>query len=283
MTKAVFIIGNKRSGSTHLMKLMNLHPQVFVSNESDIIWILYRFHHNLEIIPYQWDSPTGMNATLERYISLLSREKSPSENFITIQTTIMRDGFLNLKPMQKEKVLWIGDQKPFQQIDPEIVPFLKEHFPDAKYVHLVRHPFPVVKSARVFFGDDLLWKGMPEAEILKLWTMHENWVKMAKDNQKIPILDVRYEDIISQTQHEVARIFDFLELEYDSTILQQARKITSRALKLHPRLPCPPETQAIMSQYGYKTKSFWLEQPWYVDSVNFFKNLRRKVTKIWQR
>jgi hypothetical protein len=279
MTKAVFIIGNKRSGSTQLMKLMNLHPQVFVSNESDIIWILYRFHHNLEIIPYQWDAPTGMNATLEKYTALLSREKTPLENFITIQTTIMKEGLLNLKPMQKDNLLWIGDQKPFQQIDPEIVPFLKEHFPGARYIHLVRHPFPVVKSAKVFYGDDLLWKGMSEEEILKLWTMHEKWVNLEKDKSEIPILDVRYEDIISRTQHEMVRIFDFLELEYDSTILQQARKSTRSTIRLHPRLPCPPETQAIMSQYGYKTKSFWLEQPGYINSVNFFKKLRRKITK----
>jgi len=57
MTKAVFIVGNKRSGSTQLMALLNLHPNIFVSNESDIIWILYRFHNNQDIVPYPWDTP----------------------------------------------------------------------------------------------------------------------------------------------------------------------------------------------------------------------------------
>ncbi len=67
MTKAVFIIGNKRSGSTQLMHLLNLHPNIFISNESDILWILYRFHNNLDIVPYQWDTPIGMNRILEKY------------------------------------------------------------------------------------------------------------------------------------------------------------------------------------------------------------------------
>ncbi len=282
MTKAVFIIGNKRSGSTQLMNLMNLHPNIFVSNESDIIWILYRFHNNLEMIPYQWDTTTGMDLTLERYQSLLSKERTPFENFVTIQTTLMKEGFIRLKPMQKDNLLWIGDQKPFQQIDPEIVPFLIEHFPGAKYIHLVRHPFPVVKSAKAFpGGDDLLWKNLSEAEILKLWTMHENWVKIAKDHHQIPILDVRYEDIIARTQYEVAKIFDFLELQYDSTLLQQARRITRSIIRLHPRLPCPSDTQAIMSQYGYQTKSFWLEKPYYIRLVNFFHKLKKRITGSW--
>ncbi|HDN26270.1 MAG TPA: hypothetical protein ENG03_04095 [Thioploca sp.] len=72
------------------------------------------------------------------------------------------------------------------------------------------------------------------------------------------MLDVKYEDIISQTQHEMARIFYFLEVEYDQAILKEARRIRRSIIKLHPRLPCPPETQAILSQYDYKTKSFWL-------------------------
>ncbi|MCK5521977.1 MAG: sulfotransferase [Thiomargarita sp.] len=74
MTKAVFIIGNKRSGSTQLMHLLNLHPNIFVSNESDILWILYRFHNDLDIVPYKWDTPIGINRTLEKHKDLLSKD-----------------------------------------------------------------------------------------------------------------------------------------------------------------------------------------------------------------
>ena len=278
-TKAVFIVGNKRSGSTQLMHLLNLHPNIYVSNESDIIWILYRFHNNLEIVPYQWDTPVGMNHTLEKFQHLLSKEKTPFENFITLQTTMMKEGFLKLEPMHKENLLWIGDQKPFQQIDPEIVPFLKEHFPGNRFIHLIRHPFPVVRSSKVFIGD--LWKGMTEEEILKRWTLHENWVKLEKDKNEVPMLDVKYEDIISHPQREMAKMFDFLEVGYDQALLKEARKITRSTIKLYPRLPCPPETQAIMSQYSYQTQSFWLEKPLYVNSVNLLKKIKRKITGTW--
>jgi hypothetical protein len=279
MTNAVFIVGNKRSGSTQLMNLLNLHPNIFISNESDIIWILYRFYNNQEIIPYPWDTPVGMNHTVEKYMYLLSKQQTPFDNFVTLQTTLMKEGSIKLPPMQKENLRWIGDQKPFQQIDPELMPFIKQHFPGAKFIHLIRHPFPVVKSSQVFVGQ--LWQGMSAEEILKRWTMHENWVQLEKQKDEIPLLEVKYEDIISHTQREMARIFDFLAVDYDQAILQQARKITRSTIKPHPRLPCPPETQAIMSQYGYSTKSFWLENPWYIKGFNLMKKIKRKITGTW--
>ena len=38
--KPLFIMGNKRSGSTLMADLLNSHANVFVSHESDIAWIL---------------------------------------------------------------------------------------------------------------------------------------------------------------------------------------------------------------------------------------------------
>ena len=280
MTKTVFIIGNKRSGSTQLVRLMNLHPNVFMSQESDLIWILYQFHNNLEIVPYQWDTPVGMNHTLEKYAHLLSRDNSPLENFVTIQTNLMKDGFQNIKLMHKENLLWIGDKKPFQQIDPEIVPFIKEYFPNSKFIHLIRHPFAAVKSSKVFKSGEL-WKSKSEDKILELWTLHESRVQLEKDKNEVPILDVKYEDIISHTQREMVRIFDFLGVTYNDSILKEARKITRSTIRLHPKLSCPLETQAIMEQYGYKTKSFWLENPLYVNTFNFLKKIKQKLTGSW--
>ena len=40
--KPLFIMGNKRSGSTLMTDLLNSHANVFVSHESDIAWILYQ-------------------------------------------------------------------------------------------------------------------------------------------------------------------------------------------------------------------------------------------------
>jgi LPS sulfotransferase NodH len=38
----LFVIGSKRSGSTLAVNLLNAHPRVFASHESDSLWILYQ-------------------------------------------------------------------------------------------------------------------------------------------------------------------------------------------------------------------------------------------------
>lgn len=285
MIKTVFIVGNKRSGSTQFMRLLNLHPRIFISNESDIIWILYRFHRGLDIIPYQWDSPLGMTTTLEMCRHLLSHDKTPLENFVTIQTYLMENGFLKVKPMHKTDVLWMGDQKPFQQIDPEIVPFIQQHFPQTHYIHLIRHPFPVVRSSKLFVGEGgdggPIWHGLNDQELLERWTMHETWVKQEKANPHFPMLDVKYEDIVEHTEQEMCKIFQFLELEYDSHLLKAARQSTQRLLKLHPRLPCSLETEAIMAEYGYSPHSTLLENEFYVKVINKYRKLKHKLTGTW--
>src|SRR6185369_13955900 len=63
--KAMMLIGNKRSGTSHLVRLLNLHSEVFVTHESDVVWIIYQLAKRLPFSCYPWDGPLGMEATLK--------------------------------------------------------------------------------------------------------------------------------------------------------------------------------------------------------------------------
>ena len=45
MPRPLFVIGSKRSGSTLTVHLLNTHPEVFVTHESDIAWLLYQYRN----------------------------------------------------------------------------------------------------------------------------------------------------------------------------------------------------------------------------------------------
>jgi len=119
------------------MRLLNLHPEVFISNESDIVWILYNFHKGIPIKPYPHDSPGGFQAAIKTAESILDKNLSPLENYERFQKHLMRNGFLKMKGVEKEKLSYIGDQKPYQNIDPELMPFILELFPNAKFLHIL--------------------------------------------------------------------------------------------------------------------------------------------------
>lgn len=249
--KTFFISGNKRSGSTFLVKLLNLHPQLFITHESDIIWILYHFHKDIPLVPYPYDSPPGMEFTLNKYGHLLDKNKTPIENYVTIQRCALRDGRTNVfPPMEKPNLLWIGDKKPFQYADPVLVQYISDIFPVCKFIHLVRHPFAVARSAKDF--GSYIWDKMSLVDIVERWTMHEKQVLELKMKFPASFIDVRYEDLCRNIEKELTRIFLFLDVYYDDILLKETKNILRFEPKHTPIIPCSEETVSIMSRYEYQ-------------------------------
>lgn len=256
MTKPLFIIGNKRSGTTQLVKLLNLHPQIFVSHESDIIWILYQFYNDLPFRAYPQDSDKGMRDALKRCGHLLDRAKNPAENYFTFQRRLMETGSSWLPPMDKKDVLWIGDKKPFQNADASLTEFILSHFDEAHFIHLIRHPFSVALSTedsnKTPDGD--FWQDMSLEEMVRKWTENEVNVAHLKNGGRARVMDVVYEDLRRETGKELSRIFRFLNLGADNAVLRTAERITYYKSKDYPKIPCSPQTLSIMKQYGYEAE-----------------------------
>ena len=74
--RPLFMIGNKRSGTSHLVRLVNLPPNVFVTHESEIIWVLYQAAQGVPFTCYPWDGPMGMQATLKACADFLYARKN---------------------------------------------------------------------------------------------------------------------------------------------------------------------------------------------------------------
>src|SRR5918997_6665920 len=64
--RPLFVIGSKRSGSTLMANLLNAHPRVFVSHESDVLWILYQARDGqpARYVRHPLDSELMMSATV---------------------------------------------------------------------------------------------------------------------------------------------------------------------------------------------------------------------------
>lgn len=254
--RTVFITGNKRSGTSQLVKLLNLHPRVFMSHESDIIWILYQFHNDMPFAAHPWDSPRGMNTALKTCGLLLEKNNGPEQNYFAFQQCLKENWNSRFPASAKKDVLWIGDKKPFQNADPKLTEFIFETLPDPHFIHLVRHPFAVAASSERFnrtpYGD--FWKGLTPEEKVAQWTFHEKNVSELKRTKKAKVIDVKYEDLCRKTEDVMAEIFRFLGLEFDGGITKTARSKTRYIVKNMPSIRCSEETIAIMSQYGYKTE-----------------------------
>jgi hypothetical protein len=202
-----------------------------------------------------------MNSTLQACRELIAeaapRIREPgsvSKAFFRVLVHLCSHGSPVQETYSKEGLQWIGDKKPVQQADPEIQPFLHAHFPDARYIHIIRHPKAVVASMAAAvsegWGNVPYWRG-DIGDILERWAIHEEWVLQAKDN--VPVLTVRFEDLTDRPGDVMSQAFSFLGLAGSGDTGEMARSTEAGENEKYKdvQLPRLDRAERIMKLYGY--------------------------------
>jgi hypothetical protein len=238
MANSLFFVGNKRSGTTLLVNMLNEHPAICVTHESDVAWILYQARSGIpaEFECFPWDAPRGMNAVIgafRDFLEILSSPPEPSEiaaAFDCIQRRVIEEGTSVHVPLKAtSRLCWIGDKKPVQHAFPDINAFIRNCFPQARFIHLIRHPQAVVAShleaARTWPIVPAFWKGSA-VEVLSRWCTHEEWILRLKEIEPRRVHSLRLEDLCLQPLAEMDRLFSFLEIECPSEIRERYANYT---------------------------------------------------------
>lgn len=251
----LFIVGHKRSGSTFLGKTLNLHPEVFISNETDALWLLYQYYNNKKIEKYKHDGELGLNMSMDRFGNLLNIAKASFEVFCEIQLAAMNEGFMTNSKYEKPNLKYIGDQKPFQNSDPKLVKFVIENFPPPKYIHLIRNPYDVISSCKNFGKNNdggWMWKNKSKDRILRHWVKVEKWVAMIKLDRPLSIIDIRYEDLIEFPKLSMTKVFNFLELNINESIVESiAQSVLKKERVRKKDVLITEEARKIMDDFNY--------------------------------
>lgn len=225
--KSFFIIGSGRCGTTLLRKILFSHPDICIPPETYVLHKcikLYRVHNNL-----QWNNLVNLVlSTLEYHpkftafdLSLrpLAEElihRDDSERSLAL----ILDRFYHFYADEKEIscVLW-GDKTPKNTLHLGLIDSV---FPDAKYIHLIRHGADVVHSyLTTGLRTDLIYTA-------KQW---EKAVRLAQTfGAKHPAqyFEVRYENLVNAPEKITRDICDFLDIEYLDEMIQDSEMINKK-------------------------------------------------------
>ena len=206
--KPVFIVGMPRSGTSLVEQIISSHSSVFGAGElNDINNIIHSLRNHL-----------GTTVQYPDNLTLLTEEK------LNNISKIYLDRLAELSPEAGR----VTDKLPGNYKNLGLIELM---FPDARIIHCVRDPLDTCLSC--YFQDfhghhpyvyNLKHLGQTYNEYLRLM---EHW----KEVLSIPVLDVKYEDLVDNQEVISKKMIDFCGLEWEESCLNfyKSKRLTITA------------------------------------------------------
>jgi acyl carrier protein len=214
---AVFILSPPRSGSTLLRVMLAGHPRLFAPPELDLLSFNTlgerkaafqgRYAFWLEgllraIMELRGVDAEGARALLEAY----ERQDMSVKAFYGLLQSWLGDRIL-------------VDKTPVYSLHPTILQRMDQDFEDARFIHLIRHPYATIysfieaKLDEVFFRWEHPFTRRELAELVWI-AAHQNILEFLQHIPQERRFQLRYEDLLADPEGHMRRISEFLGLDY---------------------------------------------------------------------
>lgn len=207
--RPIFIVGSPRSGTTLLRYIIDAHPNILCPPCETFIF-------------------STLNATFNGFIWKDHYEQLPfkREALIRWLRKYIMDLFGNLA-VKAGKKRW-AEKTPSHVL---FMDFINEVFPDAQFIHMIRNGYDVVKSLK-----NIHWGSKNVVINANLWVKHvSKGREYARKISPERYIEIRFEDLINNTEQTIKNICDFLGEEVNSRMLQYyLPENNSWGLKLKP-------------------------------------------------
>lgn len=212
--KTIFIIGVGRSGTTLLQSILNAHSEIAFTPETHFLYQYLGLKNqgnirNIDVIIDLLDKDEKLKR-LNLNIGEIARECDPikSQDF---WPDLYKKLLLKYLANQSKKI--IGDKDPMNS---GLLPLIKLHFPEAYIIHIIRDPRDVVLSRlRSNWGKKFPLIAHLGDHKISLEKALKEGPELFGDNYQ----EVRYEDLISNTETEVRRLCEGINVPFEVEML----------------------------------------------------------------
>ena len=194
--KVIFILGMPRSGTSLVEQIISSHSKVFGCGELPILSKIVKDN-------------------------FLINEKTISENLSNIKNDphILKKiklEYLNYIKNFDVKEKYITDKAP---LNFRWIGFIKLIFPNSKIIHCIRDP----KNNCLSIFKNLFEGGLnfsyDQEDLVKYYEQYFDLMNFWKSKYKSSILDINYEDLVSDKISEIKKIIEFCQLDFEENCL----------------------------------------------------------------
>jgi hypothetical protein len=227
---APFVVGVGRSGTTLLRLMLDAHPQVAVPPET----------HFIPDVIKACDRGEGPDAVVEvlrssrRWGDMGIPDEAMRSAFHAVgrfdATSACRAIYLTYAA-DKGKARW-GDKTPKYSL---AMGEIEDALPEARFVHLIRDARAVALS-RVKMVEGRGEQPPNPAGVAARWAKRIRQAR-AEGETLGGYLEVRYEDLVTDTEPTLRRVCEFIELEFDPAMLDYHEHAGERLSEIDRELP----------------------------------------------
>jgi hypothetical protein len=240
---APFVVGVGRSGTTLLRMMLDAHPQLAIPPETHFLNPMIQASGKLRFNP-RTASRAIVHDERRRWKDFGLSEDDLRAKFEAIESFNTADairGFYELYAEKHGKGRW-GDKTPDYI---RKMKKLQKTLPEARFIHVIRDG----RDAGLSQNSRIAKRGkdpVPPREMARRW--RKRIVKSRIDAEEVEhYLEVRYEDLISDTEGVLRRVCEHVELDFDPAMLRYYERAEERLQEMAGALPAKkgrPEREA---------------------------------------
>ena len=228
---AVFILAPPRSGSTLLRVILGGHPQIFAPPELNLLLFntVKEFQTAFSGADRFWQE--GVLRAIMQVKQCGVEEATCVLDKLAAQNLTTQQGYHLLQTWSGGKLL--VDKTPTYPLDPVALRCAEDEFENPLYIHLVRHPYGMIRSfeesklEQILFNYPHTFARRELAELLWL-VSHQNILEFLQEVPSTRQHQLYFEDLVRQPQHASEALCDFLHLNFHPDMLQPYKEQKQR-------------------------------------------------------
>jgi hypothetical protein len=206
--RLAFLIGPPRSGSTLLARMLGANSQVCAPAEPHLLTPLAHLGYYARVAAADYD-PIIAESAIRELVGALPRGEADYLDALRAYADSLYGGLL----ARSGRALLI-DKTPAYAL---VLDFVAALYPQARYLVLTRHPLAVWSSY-----VDSFFAGDPEAAHRHNPLLERYVPAIARfvREARVPLLRVRYEELVREPGPQLERICAFLEIPYEPGMIE---------------------------------------------------------------